>query len=1091
MSNFITYKASAGSGKTYTLAVEYIKQLLLSEEPHAHRHILAVTFTKDATGEMKDRIVAELYGLAAALPESKGFMQSVAEKLELYGKSMSEAQIQQKAKQALTGILHDYSRFYVGTIDSFFQRVLRNLARELGKGSKFNIELNTTKVVNDAVQQMIEKSNRDPKLLEWIGRYIEEKIDQGQNWRVDKELKSFGMNIFNEYFQEHESALRAQLEGNPKLLEEMMKTHKALKDEYEKRMQAFANLFFKILQDNAVSPYELAGGGKNMGYVASYYSKILNGKYGDDIFGSTVQKALDDSSKWAGGKAEKSKKDEIVYLAESVLIPHLQDTEDYRTQHLINYNSSVLILKNIHQLGLLWDIALEMEEQNKENNRFMLSQTALFLNQMIADSDASFVYEKIGSQIKHVMIDEFQDTSRLQWRNFKSLLSEILGQGNFSLVVGDVKQSIYRWRNGDWSILNTIEKQLPTDIKTLEKNFRSQKRVVDFNNAFFVKAAELLDADLQEQFSGMVESPFPSAYEANNVIQQPSQQAEQGFVSIDFVSEDKEQELSYRELSLACLVEKLEALQAAGLTASQVCVLTRTNREIMEIAEYLAAQKAERPQLAAAQFLDIISNDAFQLAASPALKIIVEALRSLADWDNPVPRAQLLLMWQEAMQAQAVDMHHLLQNAETTDALLPEGFRRSDYARLEVMPLFELILHLYRCFGLAKLPNQSSYLYAFLDNLNNYLQQNPSDISSFLTYWNEELSLKSVPNESGLGGVRAMTIHKSKGLQFHTVIVAFCDWKMSDSRNGLVWCSKKEEPFNLELLPVNHNQTMKQSVFSQEYAEEITQLYMDNLNVAYVAFTRAERNLIVLSQKQKENTKSLTVAGIISALSTSGSLPGAFAEEADQLLYGEIDATAVAGEKETANVLKTSPKKNSVAVDFVAQEIPDKDSIFRQSNKSKDFIASGEMPEENQYIRRGNVMHALFSNIHTLSDIDAAVDKLIFEGLITREDKQEYIDKLTESVQASGVEAWFSADYRLFNECVILEKDEQGKTRIRRPDRVMVSPTEVIVVDYKFGEAHKSHQKQVQQYLQLLQKMGYSNTKGYLWYVHANQVMEV
>jgi len=1068
--------------------VEYIKQLLLSEEAHAHRHILAVTFTKDATGEMKDRIIAELYGLAAGLEESKDFSENVQQKLTEAGKPLSRAQITQKAKRVLTDILHDYSRFYVGTIDSFFQRVLRNLARELGKGSKFNIELNTTRVVSDAVKQMIEKSNQDPKLLEWIGRYIEEKIDQGQSWRVDKELKTFGMNIFNEYFQEHEMDLRQQLEDNPKLIDEMMKTHRSLKKEFEEKMPTFANLFFKILKDNNVSPYNLSGGGKNVGYVASYYNKILSGKYSDDICGSTIQKAMEDAGKWAGSKASKAQNDEINYLAQSVLMTHLQDTEDYRTQHLINYNSSVLILKNIHQLGLLWDIALEMEAQNKENNRFMLSQTALFLNQMIADSDASFVYEKIGSEIRHVMIDEFQDTSRLQWRNFKSLLSEIIANNNFSLVVGDVKQSIYRWRNGDWSILNTIEQQLQTETKTLDTNYRSQKRVVDFNNAFFVKAAEVLDLSLNQEFGAQVLSPFPTAYETDAVEQHSKYKSEQGFVSIDFISENKEEELSYREASMQRMVEKLQQLQAAGVEASQICVLTRTNREIMEVAEYFAAQKTDFPELAAKQYLDIISNDAFQLAASPALKIIVEALRTLADWENPVPRAQLLLMWQEAMHAEAVDMHRLLRDANSTDSLLPEGFRKTDYSRLEVMPLYELILHIYRIFSLEQLENQSSYLYAFMDNLMGYLQQNPSDITAFLSYWDEELGKKSVPNESGLGGVRAMTIHKSKGLQFHTVIVAFCDWKMSDSRNGLVWCSKKEAPFNLELLPVNHNQTMKQSVFAQEYAEEITQLYMDNLNVAYVAFTRAERNLIVLSKAA--TSKTVTIAQILYNLAAF-SLPGKMDEEKQQLTYGEIDGTRQAGEKETANVLKYNAHKHTVAVDFVSQEIPDKDSIFRQSNKSKEFIALGEAPTENQYIQQGNVMHALFSNIHTLADAPKAVEQLIFDGLITRSEQQAYIDKITQAIAASEVQHWFSDQYRLFNECLILVKDEQGKTRTRRPDRVMVSPDEVIVVDYKFGEAHDSHPKQVQQYIELLGKMGYSNVKGYLWYVTENKTVEI
>jgi ATP-dependent exoDNAse (exonuclease V) beta subunit len=803
MSNFITYKASAGSGKTYTLAVEYIKQLLLSEEPHAHRHILAVTFTKDATGEMKERIMAELFGLAAGLEDSSGFLESIQTALHESGKEMDKAQLQSKAKQVLTQVLHDYSRFYVGTIDSFFQRVLRNLARELGKGSKFNIELNTTRIIDEAVQEMIEKSNEDKRLLNWISRYVEEKIEQGKSWKIDKELKTFGQNIFNEYFQEHEQALRKQLEENPNLIDEMIKTHRAIKEEFEKKMHAFADLFFKLLKDNTISPYSLAGGGKNIGYVASYFNKLLDNNFDDKICGQKIELSMQDATKWAGGNAGTTK-NEINSLAESVLMPHLQATEEYRRQQLSTYNSSVLLLKNIHQLGLLWDIALTMERQNKENNRFMLSQTALFLNQMIADSDASFVYEKFGSEIKHVMIDEFQDTSRLQWRNFKSLLSEILANNNFSLLVGDVKQSIYRWRNGDWSILNSIDEKLDTTTKTLDKNYRSKKQLVDFNNDFFTHAALFLEEKLGNE--GIVtDNALKTAYNEKLVKQTPSQSQQEGFVSIDFIEANKTEAISYEEASLQVLIERLEELYTAKIEAEKICILVRENNDIVNIAEYLAAQKSNYPQLAKEHYLDIISNDAFQLAASPALKIIVEALRTLSDWENPVPRAQLLLIWKEATQTNKLDMHRLLQNTDNSDAMLPIGFHKSDYAQLEVMPLYELILHIYRVFSLENLPNQSAYLYTFLDNLNAYLQQNPSDITTFLGYWDEELHKKSVPNESGLGGVRTMTIHKSKGLQFHTVIVAFCDWKMSDSRNGIVWCNKKEAPFNLELLPVNHN----------------------------------------------------------------------------------------------------------------------------------------------------------------------------------------------------------------------------------------------------------------------------------------------
>ncbi len=1106
MSNFITYKASAGSGKTYTLAVEYIKQLLLSEEPHAHRHILAVTFTKEATGEMKDRIIAELYGLSAALPESKGFLQSVQKAMIEAGKAMTDAEVQQQAKRVLTEILHDFGRFYVGTIDSFFQRVLRNLARELGKGSKFNIELNTAKTIDEAVNAMIENSHENKSLLEWISRYVEERIEQGRSWKVDKELKSFGQNIFNEFFQEHEMDLRKQIAERPEIFTELIKEHRKRKDAFETQMEAFANLFFKYLEDNGISPLELGGGGSRPGYVASYYNKILSGKYVDDIFGSTVAKAMEDATKWAGGKLDKGRKLEIQQLAESTLVEHLTQTEHFRSDGLELYNSSMLLLKNIHQLALLWDIALTMEEQNRENNRFMLSQTAMFLNQMLADSDASFVYEKIGSEIKHVMIDEFQDTSRLQWRNFKSLLSEIVANNNYSLLVGDVKQSIYRWRNGDWSILNNLDREFETTSKTLSTNYRSEKNVVDFNNEFFVQAAKSLDYNLQEEFGAGMESPFKSAYDTANVFQHAVNAAPTGYASVDFLAKDEDADLSYEDVVYASIVEKLRLFRELGVTAKDICILTRTNVQIREIANYLSLQKDVEPELYKEGYLNIISGDAFQLGASPAIKIIVEALRLLMDWENPVPRAQLLMLWKEFDANNArneMDMHALLSGANNVDSLLPKGFRKNDYAELELMPLYDLVLFIYRLFVAPILASgaeeksefvlleQSDYMFSFMDGLTDYLQQNPSDIKAFLSYWDEDMHRRSVPKKSDLAGVQAMTIHKSKGLQFHTVLVPFCDWEMAKPSNfyqkSLVWCDKKAAPFDLEVLPIEYTKTMSRSVFSKEFAQETVQLWMDNLNVLYVAFTRAESNLCVLSKQKGKTSSVLTVDSLMNGMIRQ--LPGVVEDQCYQL--GAIVASKQIQESHSSNVLKEKTHKDVLEIRFQANVEARETVEFRQSNKSKEFIETGENPQEKSYIKQGNVMHFLFSKIKTLDDVESAVDELIFEGLINAEEKASYLQQVTDAVQTSKVEQWFSGSYELFNECEILLKDENGKTRSRRPDRVMVGADDVIVVDYKFGEEHATHQKQVTQYIHLLNRMGYEKVKGYLWYVSDNKVVGV
>ncbi len=1082
MSNFLVYKASAGSGKTYALAVEYIKQLMLSDDPTAYRNLLAVTFTKEATGEMKDRIMAELYGLAVRLNESKSFATSIQASLS-EKQMLTYDEICDKAKLILVAILHDYNRFYIGTIDAFFQRVLRNLARELGKGSKFNLELNTTRILNDAVKSLIEKSNQNPELLDWMSRYVEENIEEGKNWRVDKELKSFGLNIFNEYFQEHELLLRRQLEENPKLIAQMVATHRKLKSDFEKKMMMIANLFFEENPDD--NDFYQKGKG-----IPGYFKKIKNGDY--TAPNSYVNNVLNGNAGKDGDKR---------------FLSLLQEAEVFRSKHIISYNSSVLLLRNIHQLGLLWDISLEIEAQNKENNRFMLSQTALFLSQMIGDSDASFVFEKISAEVKHVLIDEFQDTSRLQWRNFKSLLFEILANRYFSLLVGDVKQSIYRWRNGDWSILNNLEKELSVSIKTLDRNYRSARRIVEFNNSFFVRAAQRLVEEVRRQFAGIIDDdPFETAYSKDLVEQTPLDLEEKGFVSIDFIGKDKENGVPYKSAVLTRIVEKLKDFKNAGISPNDICILTRTNKEIREIAAYLILQKNTDPELSESGYLDIVSNDAFLLSASPALKIIIEALRLLVDWENKLPQVQLFLMWKDFEQSYTgkpvSDIYQLLSSGEEIDDLFPSGFKKADFATISLIPLYDLVLHIYQLFiqpVFDKVPDssiksdQSAYLYTFLDNLVQYLSNSAGNINSFITYWDEELSFKALPKKTDLVGIEAMTIHKSKGLQFHTVLLPFCDWDMAKYSNlqqkSIVWCKRKEAPFNLEILPVEYTKMMKDSIFSDEYAKETVQLWMDNLNVLYVAFTRAERNLCVLSEP-KETSKSFKVSDLLFSLSQ---LPqhGTFNADTLHFSYGTLDIQKNS-QKDSENILKNKSAVFEVPVVFAQKNANKKPLMFLQSNQSRAFIHSEENIDTVQYVKQGNIMHALFAQINTLDNIEPAVRQLIFAGLLASAEEEYYISLIKESIRATDTEDWFSGRYRVFNECLILQKeDTMGKVLTCRPDRVMVSENEVILVDYKFGKAHESHFRQVKEYMNVLAEMGYTTISGYLWYVNENRVEKV
>jgi ATP-dependent exoDNAse (exonuclease V) beta subunit len=1027
MTTLKIFKASAGSGKTYTLAREYIKELLKRGQADAYRHILAVTFTKDATGEMKDRILAELYGLAFDTDDSQTFCDNIFNDLQAENAEIDRPEIRKRAKRALEQIINDYSHLYITTIDSFFQKILRNLARELGKGSGLNIELNTEKIRLDAVNSMVEHANENPQLLTWLTTYVEKKLEENGNWRFKNEVYDFSRCIYNEFFQIHEKALRQQLSENPQLIDELNKQHRKIVGECRTHLKNIAQQAFTLIAEKNLQAEDFF----RKGGFALWEKLAANRKA--DITASMMEFAAN-PEKWAK-KGDKIRFSEIVDLAENQLCGLLDET----IQTIWRRNTSQLILSNIHQLGLTWNIATEIENGNRENNRFMLSDTAQFLNDMIDGSDAPFIYEKTGAEIRNMLIDEFQDTSLLQWQNFRILLDNLLASNNFNLLVGDVKQSIYRWRNGDWRILNGIESIYEAKAKTLEHNYRSQEVVVEFNNSFFVEAGKLLDEKYSSELTALAESPFPSIYGEQGVCQKPVKQGGAGFVSIDIIGAGEE--MKYSEAVLMRLLEQLQTLREAGIAASDVCILTRRNSEIKTIAAFLASVRGENPDLATGNYLNIVSNEAFQLSSSTSVRIIIETLKAVANPENPVFRIE-----------------------------------REPPEFLKNMPLLEMIFYIYRHYDLGKNEGQSAYLFCFFDEAMNYLRDNTADIHAFIEYWDDELQFKTIPTGEGIDGIRAMTVHKSKGLQFHTVILPYCTWDLGQRSGSTLWCGRKEGVYDLELLPVSFSSTMENTVFERDFQAESALSWLDSLNLLYVAFTRAEQNLIVFG-KEKKTLKTPADIRTVSHLM--------------QWIFPDLhyENGALANIKKEENPARSNPlkmKPEALFVDFVSEEFQEGKPVFRQSNKSREFF-DAEVADRGKYIAHGNVMHALFARIVQYSDIERAVESLIYEGSILASEKDFYIEKVKTAISASGVEDWFSDKYRVYPEFSILI-EENGEVTTKRPDRVLLSDTETIIIDYKFGEPHAAHRRQMEQYSALLRQMQYPGVKAFLWYVERSAV---
>ena len=1070
----LVYKASAGSGKTFTLAVEYIKHLILN--PRAYRQILAVTFTNKATAEMKERILQQLYGIWVSDPASEPYLNRIRE--DLQWKNLSEDDIRLAAGTALQYMLHDYSRFRVETIDSFFQSVMRNLARELELSPNLNIELNNTEVLSDAVDSLIEKLTPSSPVLAWLLDYINERIADDKRWNVSNEIKRFGWNIFDEGYIEQGEGLRQQLK-DPNTIKLYRNELREMETEALEQMKGFYDQFIGELEAHALTPEDLKGGARGIG---SYFRKLRDGRLSDkDTVNATLKNSLDDAKNWATKTS--AQKNEIIRLAETSLLPLLQDAETFRPRNNKIVNSCRLSLQHLNKLQLLAHIDEEVRELNREHNRFLLSDTNALLHNLVRDGDSSFVFEKIGANIRNVMIDEFQDTSRMQWDNFKILLLEGLSQGADSLIVGDVKQSIYRWRNGDWGILNALGTKdasfpFPVRVETLKTNRRSETNVIRFNNNLFTAAVEYLNMlhlkELQEDCH-----PLQRAYA--DVAQESPRTEAKGYIKATFLEPDEEHD--YTELTILSLGEEVQRLLEAGVKLNDITILVRKNKNIPPIADYFDKT----------MHLSVVSDEAFRLDASQAICMLIDALRYLSNPEDKVACASLMMNYESGIKKQGGDWDSLL-TAKPEEAL-PEAFV-TGMETLRLMPLYELLEELFSLFEMKRIEEQDAYLFSFFDAVTEYLQNNSSDLDAFIRYWNETLCNKTIPSGE-MDGIRILSIHKSKGLEFHTVLIPYCDWKLeNETNNQLIWCSPTEAPFStLDIVPVNYSSTMAESVYRQNYLDERLQLWVDNLNLLYVAFTRAGKNLIFWCKKGQKGTMSELLAN---------ALPQVAAREGDEnwdekepyengelcpSKYTGTDEHLPAPPKTSANRLAQKPDKLPVHMESMRHDIE-----FRQSNRSADFIQGVDEEEsDNRFINRGRLLHTLFSAIETEEDIDNAIDQLVFEGIIGKPETEKSIRELTHhAFSLLQVQDWYSGNWHLFNECDIIWQ-ERGELHTRRPDRVMVRGNEIVVIDFKFGKQNKKYNKQVQGYMQLLTRMGYlkENIKGYLWYVEEDLIEKV
>lgn len=1103
LNNFTIYRSSAGSGKTYTLTKEYLKLAL--QNPAYYKQVLAVTFTNKATQEMKSRIIEQLHLL------SKGEDSSLALELEETLLLDKEALIK-RAREVLSNILHGYSHFAVSTIDSFFQKVIRAFAKETGLQSGFKIELDLNKVLSEVIDQVLLDVGRNEQLTRWLIKFAENKVEEGKAWDFRGDISGLAKEMFNENFKAFEKDILL-IARDKEFIPRVMSKIRALQKEYESQMKAYGEQALKIADDHGLKVEDFA---YSYSGVMGFLHKITYKK--EYVPGARPKEALLNPNSWS---TKSSVNKELISTAvDNGLQNILAEVIDlYHLKHL-EYESTNQVLRFIYTFGILSDITQKLQEYREEHDVMLISDAAVFLKDIIGENEAPFIYEKVGSQFRHYLIDEFQDTSAFQWENFKPLVRNSIAEGKANLVVGDVKQSIYRWRGGDWRLLLEQVKEdigeLQTQELQLNQNWRSAPHVIDFNNKFFTLSPLILEAECVAKFAAVDDELLQSLLQQQSakvkeaykdVVQQfpaikENENANKGYVKIEFLENlpdaSEEEPRKWKDEVLQRLPKMVEELQDSGYQLRDIAFLVRSKQEGKLIADTLLEYKssAAKPGYS----YDVISSESLYLGSASVIRLLVNCLIYLNNPEDKLARAQIIFGYQKyILKNDHINLHLLFRasanpqgNQQLYNTLLPREFT-TKRAYLSKLPLFELVEELVQIFLLNTFKNEFPYLLAFMDAVLEFSRNEKSDINSFLQWWKERGKENAVQVSEELNAIRILTIHKSKGLQFRVVVVPFCDWKLDHNTtfNNILWCGAEDEPFNaIKYLPLKYTGALKDTFYRRDYYEEMIKAQLDAFNLLYVAFTRAEESLYAFGRLPKIDKKGNYRIDSISELlyhilsnDYSRRIEENTTIDGFQNCWDEEQGVFEMGKKYPAKQLKKETPHTVHLSTVLSNPWRNKLAI---KHKSKEFFRENENDVTDK-INYGLLIHDLLAEIKTHSQLPEALNKMLFEGAINDQERLALELRLEALLAHKNIKPWFTDEWEVKTEVPVLP----ATGKVRRMDRVMIKGNKAVVVDFKSSKKVTGYQQQVKNYVSLLREMGYDPVEGYLLYLNNGEVEKI